>query len=126
MAVILLRDEALELLGVHEVAVVGEADAVRRVHVERLRLRDRRAARGRITDVAEPDVAAELEHVPLQEHVADEAVALAHAEPARVVGHDARGVLAAMLQHRERVVDRLIHGLLPDDADESAHGSLPE
>ncbi len=118
---VLLLDEALELVGVDEVAVVGETDAVRRVDVERLRLRDRRAAGRGVADVPEPDVAAELEHVPLLEHVAHEAVALAHAEAARVVRHDARRVLAAMLQHRERVVERLIHRVLPDDADESAH-----
>src|SRR5262249_41768957 len=53
-------------------------------------------------------------------------VALAHAKPPRVVRHDARGVLAAMLQYRERVVERLINGVLPDDADKSAHGSIPK
>ena len=125
VAVILLLDEAFELVGVDEVAVVRETDAVRRVHVERLRLGNRRAAGRRITDVPEADVTAELEHVPLLEHVADEAVALADAQASRVVRHDARGVLASVLQHRERIVDRLIHGLMTDDSDESTHSALP-
>src|SRR5690606_7320781 len=44
MTVILLLDEALELVGVDEVAVVREADAVRRIDVERLRFRQRARA----------------------------------------------------------------------------------
>jgi hypothetical protein len=35
--------------------------------------------------------------------------------------HDARGVLAAMLQHRQRVIDLLVDRRVPDDADDSAH-----
>ena len=79
MAVILLLHEPLELVGVDEVAVVRETNAIRRVHVERLRFRQTRAAGRRIPDVAQAHVAGELQHVPLEEHVADEAVALAHA-----------------------------------------------
>ena len=36
-------------------------------------------------------------------------------------GHDAGGVLTAVLQYRERVVDRLVHPGLADDAYQSAH-----
>ena len=83
VAVILLLDEPLQLVGIDEIAVVREADAVRRVDVERLRLRDGRAAGRRVAHVAQADVAAELQHVALQEHVADEAVALANAQASR-------------------------------------------
>ena len=37
------------------------------------------------------------------------------------VRHDARGILAAMLQHRQRIVERLVHGLMTDDSDEATH-----
>ena len=121
VAVVLLLDEAFQLVGVDEVAVVREADAVRRVDVERLRFREARAAGRRVAHVAEADVARELQHVALQEDVADEAVALANAQPAAVVRHDAGGVLAAVLEHRQRVVERLIDGLMTDDSDQSTH-----
>ena len=37
-------------------------------------------------------------------------------------GHDAGGILAAVLQHRQRVIDPLIDRAGPDDADDAAHG----
>jgi hypothetical protein len=78
VAMIVLLDEAFQLVGVHEVAVVREADAVGRVHVERLRFGKTRAARGRIAHVPQAHVTGELDHVPLEKHVADQAVALAN------------------------------------------------
>jgi hypothetical protein len=46
-------------------------------------------------------------------------------EPAILLGNDAGSVLSAMLQHGQRVVNALIDRFLPDDADDSAHASLP-
>ena len=74
--------------------------------------------------MTEPDVAAQAQHVPFLEHVPDEPVALAQTQPAAVVGHDARGILASVLQHGERVVERLIDGFLSDDSDDSTHVSV--
>ena len=110
-----------ELGGVRQVAVVPEADAVRRVDVERLRFGGGVAARGRIAHVADADVALQAQHVALLEDVAHQAVLLAHEQLAVVAGHDAGGVLAAVLQHRQRVIDLLIDRRVPDDADDSAH-----
>ena len=112
VAVILLLDEPLQLVGVDEIAVVREADAVRRVHVERLRLRKARAAGRRVAHVPEADVARELQHVALEEHVADQAVALANAQAAAVVRHDAGGVLArgaGAPSARRRALDSRAH-----------------
>ena len=118
----ILADEHLgQLGGVGEVAVVREADAVRRIDVERLRLGRAVAARRRIADVPDADVALELQHVPLLEHVADQAVVLAQEQLAVVRGHDARGILAAMLQHRQRIVELLVDRAVTDDADDAAH-----
>ena len=58
----------------------------------------------------------------LLEDIAHQAAALADAQLAVTrVGGDAGGVLAAVLQHRERVVEPLIDGTGTDDADNSAH-----
>ena len=97
-----------ELARVGEIAVVREADAVRRVHVERLGFGGVVAAGGRITHVAHADVALELLHVVLLEHIAHQALALAHEQLALGDRGDARGILAAMLEHRQGVIDPLI------------------
>ena len=103
----------------------AEADAVGRIHVERLRLGGAVAAGGRIAHVADADVAGELEHVPLLEHVAHQACALARAQPPLEGGHDAGRILAAVLQHRQRIIQALIDGTGADDADDAAHGAQP-
>ena len=122
MAPILADQDLGELGGVGEVAVVAEADAVGRVDVERLRLGGAVAAGGRVAHVADADVALELEHVVLLEHIAHQSAALAHAQLAVARGGgDAGGVLAAMLQHRERIVEALIDRARSDDADDAAH-----
>lgn len=71
--------------------------------------------------MTEADVAFETEHVPMLKHIANEARLLAHEELAFVARHDAGGVLTSMLQHRERIVDLLIHRRMTDDSDDSAH-----
>ena len=48
-------------------------------------------------------------------------LALAHEQLALGDGHDARGVLAAVLQHRQRVIDPLIDSAGSDDSDDAAH-----
>ena len=57
----------------------------------------------------------------LLEDVAHESAALAHVELALAAGGDAGGVLAAMLQHRESVIETLVDGAHSDDADDAAH-----
>ncbi len=117
-----LADQYLGELGsVRQVAVVTEADAVRRIDHERLRFRRTVAACSGIADVADADVALEAQHVALLEDVAHQAVLLAHEQLAFVAGHDAGGVLAAVLQYRQRVIDLLVGRRVPDDADDSAH-----
>ena len=122
MAAVLADQDLGELGGVGEVAVVPEADAVGRIDVEGLRLGGAVAAGGRVAHVADADVALQLEHVVLLEHVAHQAAALAHVELALGRGRDAGGILAAVLQHGERVVEPLIDRAGADDADDAAHG----
>ena len=47
--------------------------------------------------MANADIACQLQHVPLMEYVANEAVALSDTKPAVAIGNDAGGVLATML-----------------------------
>ena len=102
----------------------AEADAVRGVDVERLRLGGAVAAGRRIAHVADAGVALQLEHVVLLEYIAHQAAALAHAQLAVTRGGgDAGGVLTAVLQHGERVVQALIDGAGTDDADDAAHSA---
>ena len=122
VAEIELEELALQRLAVGQVAVVRERDAERRVDVERLRLELRgRAARGRIAAVADADVAEEVAHVARAEHVAHVAARLVHVERRAVVGDDAGGVLAAVLQQQQPVVEHLVDRRVGDDAYDSAH-----
>ncbi len=118
---VLAYQRAGQFRGIGQVAVVGEADAVGRVDVERLGLGGALAAGGRVANVADADIALELKHVTLLEHVPHQAVVLAQEDLALVRRHDARGVLATMLQHRQGVVELLIGGTEADDADDAAH-----
>ena len=101
-----------------------EDDAVRRVHVERLRLLLAlgRALRG-VAHVAEADVAEQRAHVARAERLAHLPARLRHVEHGAVGGRDAGRVLAAVLQEEQAVVDLLVDGLGGDDADDAAHAS---
>jgi hypothetical protein len=85
---------------VGEVAVVGEREAAGvQIGKQRLDVAQDGVAGGGVAVVAERDVALEpADHLGLVEVVADEAQAALGMEVAAVVGDDARGLLAAMLQ----------------------------
>ncbi len=122
MAAVLAGEDLGQLGGVGEVAVVGKTDAVGRVHVERLRLGGAVAAGGRVAHVADTQLPLQLKHVVLLEHVAHQARALARVQLTFIGGGDAGGVLAAVLQHRECVVDALVDRAGTDYSDDAAHG----
>ena len=123
MAPVLADQYFRELGGIGEVAVVAETDAVRRVDVERLRLRGTVAPGGGVAHVTDAHVTFELEHVVLLEHVAHQAAALAHTQlPFARGGRNAGRILAAMLQHGEGVIETLIDGAGTNDTDDAAHG----
>src|SRR5271168_2919473 len=70
-------------------------------------------------------IAPEFEHVFLLKHVAHQPRILAHEQLAVLRGHDARGVLTAVLQHRQRIINALIDRAHPDHSDDSAHQEPP-
>jgi hypothetical protein len=77
VAAVVAEELAAQLVGIDQVAVVAEHDAVRRIHVERLRLGLRGgAARGGIAAVGDAHVADEVAHVARAEHVAHQAAPL--------------------------------------------------
>ena len=121
VAAILAFDDFGEFARVGEIAVVREADAVRRVDVERLGFRGAVASGGRIAHVAHAHVALELLHVVLLEHVTHQAAPLAHEQLAVEDGGDARRVLPPVLEHRERIIDSLIDSAGSDDPGYAAH-----
>ncbi len=88
-----------QLFNVGQVTVMRQGDAVRRVDVKRLSLGRSRAARGRVTDVADTHVADQTLHVTLLKHVTHQAIVLAQEQPAIMAGHDTGSVLAAVLEH---------------------------
>ncbi len=121
VAPILANQNLGQFLRIGQIAVVGQADAIRCVDIERLRFGGTVAAGGWITHVADTDVAGELEHVLLLEHIAHQACALARAEPTLESGHDAGGVLTTVLQHRQRIIQTLIDRAGADHPDDTAH-----
>jgi hypothetical protein len=126
VAQILDEDVLLQLLGVGEVAVVRQHDAVGGVDIERLRLGGTRQTGGRVADMADPHIAAQVHHMLVAEDVSRQARLLAHEQTVAVAGDDTCGVLPAMLQDQQGVVERLVDGLLGDDADDAAHDSPRE
>ena len=105
MAEVVAREFVGELRGVGQVAIVGDDEAVGRVDVERLRLGAGAGAGGGVAHVADGDVAAQLGHAAVVKDVAHESVFLAQVEPAFFARGDPRGVLPAVLQDGQRVVN---------------------
>lgn len=109
-------DSALEhvspqALAVGEFAVVGDRHgAVLRVHDERLTVHFLRAGRGRVSGVADAEIALQLSDRIVVEYVADHAHALVDVEVLCAVAFardDARRLLAAVLQRDQPQADRL-------------------
>jgi hypothetical protein len=75
--------------------------------------------------VPQTDISLQSNDIVRLEHIADEPVGFAGIYPAAFFGHDAGGVLATVLQHGQRIIDGQVDGLLPYDADDSAHCSFP-
>ena len=68
-------------------------------------------------------VADEVAHVAGAEDVAHQPAPLVHVEAVAFGRDDARGILAAMLQHGHPVVQELVDGTAGDDSDDAAHAA---
>lgn len=111
-----------QLMGVGQVAVVGQRNAERRVDVERLGLRGARAAGRRVTHMANAHVALQALHMARLKHILHQAVGFTQTEPVvGVNGDDACGILATVLKHRQRIINRLVYRHETGDTDNTAH-----
>ena len=126
VAVVGGKQFGLERRRVGQVAVVHQHQAERGADVEGLRLfLAVGTAGGRVTHLAQPGGAGQRAHVAGAEHVAHHAPGLVHEELALLLRDDARGVLPAMLQQQQGVVNQLVDGCVADNADDAAHGDDP-
>ena len=119
------RARRLELLaedgGVHQVAVVADGDrAAVALDEVGLRVRGHGVAGGRVAHVADRPVAGERLEPALREHVVHEAHALLEAERLPVARHDARRLLAAVLQRVEAHVGEVRGLRVAEDTEEAA------
>jgi hypothetical protein len=71
--------------------------------------------------MTDAEIADQLLHVARVEDIAHQAIIFAQIEFALVAGDDAGGVLAAMLQHGQRIVDILVDVALGDDTHYPTH-----
>ena len=118
---VLLDQETGQLPRIREIAVVGQADSMRTVDVKRLRLACADTARGRVAHMAYTHIAFQSEHVAHPKNIAHQAVVLALVQFETIAGHDARRILAAMLQNGQRIINRLIDCGLTDNPDYTTH-----
>src|SRR3989344_650925 len=123
VAQVLAVQLVLQLIGIREITVVRQRQAIGGVHVKRLGLGRGIAARGGIAHVADAHVALEAEHVALLEHVAHLAVVLAQMDALILAGEDTRGILTAMLQNQHAIVNGLINRSLGKNPDNAAHAA---
>ncbi|MFM2065281.1 MAG: hypothetical protein RLZZ584_190 [Pseudomonadota bacterium] len=110
MATVHAEQLGLERLGVGDVAVVHQHQAEGRVDVEGLGLfLAVGVARRGVAHLAQADIARQRAHVAGAEDVAHHAARLVHEELGAARGDDAGGVLAAVLQQQQCVIDQLVH-----------------
>ena len=90
-----------QLVGIGQVAIMGQRNAVGRVNVKRLRFRSAGTACRWVTDVANPHISLHTLHVARFEHIAHQPVSFTQTEAVICInGDDARGILPTMLKHR--------------------------
>src|SRR3569833_2451494 len=124
MPPIVLEHLNLELFPIGEVAVVAENDAEWRIYIERLRLFLAGRTCGRIAALADTGIAQQRAHISSAEHIAHQAVGFVHAECLTIAGCNARSIMTAMLQQKQRIVKQLVDRTMGNDADYATHGGL--
>ena len=126
VAQIIAHEVFLEWPGVGQIAVVRERDAIGRIHIERLGLGRGGAARGGVAHMADAHIALEVQHVAGVKDIAHQPVVFAQIQLAAVTGDHAGGVLAAVLEHGQAVVNGLVDRLPGHDTDYAAHRPAPQ
>ncbi len=106
---------------IDQVAVVPQRQTIRRVDIQRLRLIRTIAAGGRVTHMADTDVADQGIDIALPEHIVGQAVASMQVHAIVFQRGDAGGILTTMLLDGHGVKQAVGHRLLADDAYDAAH-----
>ena len=110
-----------QLAGVGEIAVVGQGDSVGAIDKKRLGLGIPMGACRGITHMPEAGGTLQVLHMASSKGLAHQSPRAARAAYSLVIGHDARRVLAAVLEHDQGVVDVRRRRALPHQADNPAH-----
>ena len=76
---------------------MGERDAIRRIHIERLCFGVRRFACRRIADVPDPHASPQIKHVPGVEDISDQSCRFPQEQASIFVGRDSGGILSSVL-----------------------------
>ena len=102
---------------------MNQHNSKRRIHVKGLGLLFAiSVACGGVTHLAKATVAQQGAHISSPKYVFHHAFGFVHKELAFLLGHDARSILAAVLQKQQGVIDELVNRCVADNADDSTHG----
>ena len=117
----------LQFFGIGQVAVMAEHNSEWRIHIEWLRLVViHRRTGSRITHMRNPRVSGKRTHVAGAEHVAHQTVALVQMKGAPVQRRDTGGILTAMLQDLQAVIQQLIGWRMRNDSENATHDFYPD
>ena len=114
-----------QALRVDQIAIVAERDSVWGIDVKRLGLGGIIRSRRRVPHMTDARITVERRHVSGFEDVPDQAAAFVQPEFRPVQRCDAGGILPAVLEHGQRVVQSRRYRTLSDDPYYSAHGACP-
>jgi hypothetical protein len=64
-------------------------------------------------------------HVTRTENVAHQTISFVHAEGIAMAGCNTGGILTAVLQQQQRIIDELVHWAMRNDANNATHGGAP-
>ena len=113
---------ARELARVRQVSIVNEDDAIGRVDIEGLRLLlIFRSTRRGVAHVTDAHRAEQRTHVTRAIGLTNLALCLKQMKLTSIGGGHAGGILTAVLEQQQCVVDVLINRFLRDDSDDAAH-----
>ena len=109
MAKVFLEQIPTQFGRVGEIAIVSQAQTVRRINIKGLRQgRAGTACRG-VSDMTDTHIASQSLHVPRPKDILDQSIVLAQIQFAIVTRGNTCGILPAMLQYSQRIVQTHCH-----------------
>src|SRR5690606_35844889 len=110
-----------EFIRIDEIAVMRQRYTVRRVDVERLSQSRTRTARRWIAHMTNPHIAQQALHMSGSEYILHQAIGFLLTHPAILTSDHASGILSAVLQDCQRIVNLHIHITLTHNTYNAAH-----